>query len=109
LTATRFKGEECNKMKKKQQVPAPVVTTSVTMECRSTIAVFTVQGASDNDLYQAKQKLVARGIQCDIVNLGDGKLALSVPIKTVKERGGDFLEEVQSFLRGFSRTVSSPA
>lgn len=93
---------------KKKRVPAPIVMTPViTMDVQEykTVVVFSVPGKSDSDLYyQARQKLVARGIQCNVVDIG-GRHGLSVPIGTVRERGADFVESMKVFLCGIPRAA----
>ncbi|MDP3935201.1 MAG: hypothetical protein Q8Q46_03240 [Candidatus Giovannonibacteria bacterium] len=65
-----------------------------------TMAVISVPHNTDSELYQAREKLVALGIQCSVMDIGGGEKVLSVPIKTVRGYGNDFLENVQSCLRG---------
>lgn len=93
---------------KEQQVPAPVVTAPTVMvevQKYRTMAVFRVPGVSDSDLYKARQRLIALRMDCSVVDIGGGQKALSISIKTVRERGEDFMREVQSCLRDLPGTV----
>ena len=114
-TATRVNGKEKEQEMKKKQVPKPVATASaVTMEIKveeyRTIAVFIIPGMPERDLYQAKQKLLAQGINCSVVDAGGGNgKALSVPISTMREQGDAFTDKMRSCLPHFTKILPSSA